>query len=144
MNSYGPPQVFKIVWKNGGWDNGFINLSEQKLNRLCSSGCEHLFESVRSLQDVDLEKEALMQSTGYKDKTGADVFFGDKLVDDDGVIWTVVYKGFTGQVLLENLEPGSKTDTYQVMASTRQMQTIGNIYTPRAELMRAAEGVKNA
>jgi hypothetical protein len=121
MNSYGPPHVFKQVDRKTGELIQVFSLSDDN-GFMLNCGA------------------AVLQSTGYKDKTGADVFFGDKLVDKKGEIWTVVYKSYTAQILLESLEPESKAESYRGMAWAQHMQIIGNTHTPHVELMKAAEG----
>jgi hypothetical protein len=135
MNSYGPPQVFKIVSKIDGklfWD---IDLNDQKKDDWTGvkNNCE-------ALQNYEPETEALMQSTGYKDKTGADVFFGDKLVSSEGVIWTAEYISDGDPAVALCFKP---LQMLQSILNAQHMQIIGNIHTPHDELMMAAEGVRD-
>jgi hypothetical protein len=145
-NSYGPPQVFKPVCTKTGKSGTVFEISPY-ITAVKKSG-----EAVWSLPShipliVCDSQPAFYQSTGHKDKTGADVYFGDKLVDKEGVIWSVVYDASICAAKLQDIEPVANFETSMgyilPIGDAARMQTIGNIHTPHDELMRTAEGVRD-
>lgn len=140
MTNYGPPLRFKAVDTETGRELGCDDLLDPVLiGGDGSHGVEYsVFYECYAQNRKSINSITLYQSTGHTDANGVEVFFGDKLLDQYGKIWTVQVDDEFRPIIHADHEPFDNHRVYFV----RDFVVLGNIHTPPAELQRRAEGVR--